>query len=114
MQRAAAHELDVEVPLAEDPGGRLPDRGERLGQQVVQGLAVGIPLPELVGHRPQLGVGQRPEVVLDRVDLADDRLELAQRLALASAKDVVDDGWHLSSRSLRIFLAEVWLAIALG
>ena len=103
VQRGAAHELDVEVPLAEHPAGGLADGGESLGQQLVQGLAVGVPLPELVGHRPQLGVGQCLEVVLDRVDLGDDRLELAQRLALASAKDVVDDGWHLSSRSLRIF-----------
>ena len=105
VQRAAAHELHVEMPLAEHPGGCFPHRGERLREQVVQGLAVCVPLLELVGHRPQLGVGQRLEVVLDRVDLADDGPELAQRLALASAKDVIDDDWHLSSRSLQIFLA---------
>src|SRR5262249_4253176 len=43
--------------------------------------------------------------VLDGVDLADNRLELAQRFAFARAKDTVDDCWHLLSRSLRI----VWL-----
>ena len=105
VQRRTAHQLDVEVPLAKNPGRSLADGRERLGEQVVQGLAVGVPLPELVGHRPQLSVGQRPEVFLDRVDLADDGLEPAQRLALASAKEVVNDGWHFLSRSLQIRLA---------
>jgi hypothetical protein len=59
-----------------------------------------MPLLELVGHRPKLSVTQRLEVVLDGVDLADHGPELAERLALASAKDVIDDDWHLSSRSL--------------
>jgi hypothetical protein len=67
-----------------------------------------VSLPQLVRHRPELGVAERLEVVLDRVDLVDDRLELAQRLTFASAKDVIDDGWHLSSRSLRIVWLEFW------
>ncbi len=102
VQRGAAHELHVEVALAERAPGRLADRGERLGQQVVEGLAVGEPLLELVGHRAQLGVGQRGEVVFDRVDLVRDPLELAQDLAFARAQDLVDDGWHFLSRSSRI------------
>ncbi len=104
VQRCTAHELDVEVALAEYAGGSLADGSERLGEQLVKGLAVGVPLLELVGHRPQLCVGERPEVLLDRVDLADDGLEPAQRLALASAKEAVNDGWHFSSRSLQIRL----------
>ena len=75
---AAAHELHVEVPLAERPLGRLADGGERLGQQVVEGLAVGEALAELVGQGAQLGVAQRGEVVFDGVDLLGDPLELAQ------------------------------------
>jgi hypothetical protein len=94
VHRAATHELDVERALAQRALGGLAHRGERLGQQLVEGLAVGVPLPELVGHRPQLSVGERGEVFLDRVNVADDRLELAQRLALASAKDAIYDGWH--------------------
>ena len=58
VQRRAAHDLHVEVPLAEGALGRLADGGERLGQQVVEGLAVGEPLPELVGLAAQLVVGQ--------------------------------------------------------
>ena len=38
VQRGAAHDLDVERALAEDPPGRLPHRGEGLGHQVVEGL----------------------------------------------------------------------------
>src|SRR5580704_16182747 len=56
---------------------------------------VRLPLPELVGHRPQLGVAERCEVLFDRVDLISGPLELAQDLALACAKDAIDDGWHL-------------------
>ena len=41
VQRGAAHDLDVEVALAEGALARLADRGERLGQEVVEGLAVG-------------------------------------------------------------------------
>jgi hypothetical protein len=55
-----------------------------------------MPLTQLVGHRPQFGVRQSPEVVLDRVDLADDSPELAQRLAFASAKETVNDDWHFA------------------
>ena len=51
VQRRAAHHLDVVRPLAEHPLGRLADRGERLRQQVVERLAVGEPLLELLGQR---------------------------------------------------------------
>ncbi len=47
VQRRAAHHLDVVGPLAEHPVGRLAGRRERLGQQVVEGLTVGVPLPVL-------------------------------------------------------------------
>ena len=58
VQGGATHELHVEVPLAEGALGRLADRGERLGQEVVEGLAVGEPLAEDVGLGAQLGVGE--------------------------------------------------------
>ncbi len=35
-----AHQLDVEVALAEHPPGRLAHEGERLDQQVLEALAV--------------------------------------------------------------------------
>ena len=101
VQRRRAHELDVEVPLAEGALGRLARGGEGFGKQVVERLPVGVPLPELVGHGPQLGVAHRDEVVLDGVDLLADPLQLAQESAFARAKDAIDDRWHCSSRSSR-------------
>jgi hypothetical protein len=102
VQGGAAHQLDVEVTLSQRALGCLADRGERLGQQVVERFPVGVPLPELVGHAAELGVAHRDEVVLDGVDLLANPLELAQDLAFAGAKDVIDDRCHFSSRSLRI------------
>ena len=45
----AAHDLDVEVPLADGPLGGFADHRERLGQEVVEGLAVASLLAEPVG-----------------------------------------------------------------
>jgi hypothetical protein len=44
------------------------------------------------------------EVLFDRVDLLGNPPELAQELALTRSHDLVDDGWHFSSRSSRIWL----------
>ncbi|PSK61598.1 hypothetical protein B0E53_06501 [Micromonospora sp. MH33] len=88
VQGRAAHHLDVVGPLAEHPRGGFPAHRERLGQQVVEGLTVGEPLPELVGHVPQLVVAEVDVVVLDRVDGGRDGLEPAHHTARASAKDL--------------------------
>src|SRR5690242_7704002 len=103
VQCRGPHQLDVEGSLAEGPLGRLADCGESLGEQVVQGFPVGVPLPELVGHGPELGITHRDEVVFDGVDLLADPLQLAQDPAFARAKDAIDDGWHCSSRSSAVF-----------
>jgi hypothetical protein len=91
VQRGAAHDLHVEVPLAQRAAGRLPGDREGLHEDVVDGLAVGEPLPEDVGLRPQLGVGHRDEVVLDPVDGVGDGLEPAQGLALTGAQELLQD-----------------------
>src|ERR1035441_6296293 len=98
----AAHDLHVEVPLAERPPGGLPDRGERLGKQVVERFTGRVTLTELVRQRAQFRIAQRGEILLDRVDLVSNPPELAQGLAFTRAKDPVDNDWHFSSRSLRI------------
>ena len=89
VQGRAAHQLDVEGALAERAPGRLANGGERLREDVVERLAVCQPLPELVGHRAQLVVAHRDELLLDGVDLLADPLELAQDLPFARAKDAV-------------------------
>ena len=47
MQHNAADELDGVGPQAQHPVGSLPDGGESLRQQLVQGFALGQPLPKL-------------------------------------------------------------------
>ena len=101
VQDHAAHELDVEVAHPQRAAGRLAHRRERLRHQVVERFPVGVALPELARQSPQLGVGQRSEVILDRVDLIGYPLEPAQDLALTRAQDPIDDDWHFASRSSR-------------
>ena len=66
------------MTLAEDPLGRLPDGRERLRQEVVEALAVGVALLVLIGEGAQLGVGEADEVLFDGVDLVRDAVQLAQ------------------------------------
>ncbi len=94
VQRGTTLQLHVEVPLAEHPLGGLPDGRECLRQQVVERLAFGQPLLELVGLGAQLLVCHRDEVVLDRVDLGGGSLELAAMLALADSQDLVEQCRH--------------------
>ena len=56
MQGDAAHHLHEEGTHSQHAGCRLPHRGERLGQDVVEGLAVGEPLFEPNGLRRKLVV----------------------------------------------------------
>ena len=69
-------------------------RGEGLGHQVVEGLALLEPGLELGGHALQLGVAHLDEVVLDGVDRLGDRLQLTQDLAFADAEQSVENRRH--------------------
>ena len=64
VEGGAAHELHVEVPQAERAAARLAHGGERLGQQVVERLAVRVALAQLDGLVAQLVVAERLEVRL--------------------------------------------------
>lgn len=92
VERGAAHHLYVVVALAEDALGGLTDGRERLGEQVVQALTVGVPLLVLIGESPQLGVGEVDEVLFDGVDLVRDAVQFAQDLAFACTHELVEDG----------------------
>ena len=91
VQGRPTHDLHVEVALAEGALARLADGGERLGEDVVEGLAVGEPLLEDVGLGAQLGVGELLEVLLDRVDLGRDVVELLEDAPLTGAQQLLDD-----------------------
>ena len=90
VEGATTHDLDVVVPLAERPLGRLTHRGEGLGQEVVERLPRRVALLVLVRQRPQLGIAERDEVLLDRIHGLGHALELAQGLALAGPEDLVE------------------------
>jgi len=91
VQRRAAHELDVVVPLAERALGGLADGGEGLRQELVEGLAVDVPLLVLVGLRAELGIGEVDEVLLEGVHLDGDGLELLDDATFAGAEDLVEE-----------------------
>ncbi len=95
VQHDAADELDIEMALTQGAPGRLAHGGERLGQDVIQILAVFKPRPKLVGLGAKLGVGERLELRLQRVDALDDRLKALQ-LLLVGVQYAVEDIDHLS------------------
>ena len=83
----AAHQLGVEVPLAEYPPGRLPHQGEGLDQQVLQALPVVEALTELTGERGQLVVGSGLHLRLEGVDQGHQLGQTTDLLPLAGAED---------------------------
>ena len=94
VQGGAAHDLHVEVPLAEGALARLADGGERLREEHVERLALVEALTETLGLVAQLLVGELLEVGLEGIDLLGDALQLLQGPALAGTKQLLDDG-HL-------------------
>ena len=113
VQRGAAHDLDVEVALAEHPPAGLAHDRERLGQQVVEHvgdevllvlgfLAVGAgvvdPLLELGRLGRELLVGEALDLGLERVDLGHDRLDRFEAAALAGVENLVEQS-HAAGES---------------
>ena len=88
MQHHAAQHLHVEVAHAQRALGGLAHHRERLGQQLVDARAVGVPLLQLVGFLPQRRVGQLLERGLERVDLRHGVRVLLEQPLVAAAEDV--------------------------
>ncbi len=78
MDRDAAQDLDVEVPLADRPLGRLAHQGEGLDQQAVQRIPLLGAKLERMGLALQLGVAERLQLGLQRVDPRDQKGILAE------------------------------------
>ena len=90
VQRGPAHQLHVEVPLADRAARGLAHGREGLGQQVVERLPVGGPLPQLAGLRPELVVGEVLDLGLERVHELRDRLEVLELAAFADVGELVE------------------------
>ncbi len=86
VQRHRAHELDIEVALADGPLRRLANRGERLGQDVVERLAFREPVAEIRGTRAKPVVRESLGPGFERVDLLDD-LPQSSELTLVGIED---------------------------
>ena len=108
MQHHAADQLHVEMPLAERALGRLAHGGEGRNQNVVEGLAVGELLAELVGARLQRLVGQRGDLGLKRVDGVDARLIALDPPVVGGAEKLAGErADHAKFLSLRFGVAAV-------
>ena len=80
MEDHAAHQLHVEGPHAERALGAFARHGEGLGQQVVEGLALGVTVPELLRLGAERLIGEGGKLgfeVVDRAHLAHQRLDLS-------------------------------------
>ena len=106
VERGAAHDLDVEVALAEHPLARFAHGGERFREQVVEGvvdeleLVVGVaraglgpvdPALELCGSGNQLLVAQLLHLGFECGDERDDRLHGFEPLALPGVEKLLED-----------------------
>jgi hypothetical protein len=97
MQRRPAHQLHVEMALADGPARRFAGGRERLGQDVVEGLSVLQALAELDGLVGQLLIGEILDLGLPRIDQLSELFELLAPAALADVAELVDDGQRGSS-----------------
>jgi hypothetical protein len=94
VKHGTADELDVVVALAEAAEGHLAGRGERLGQEIVDGLAGVDPASELRGKSGQLLVGTGPHRRFEVVDLRHDRLERLDRRLVRVAEQLDEQFAH--------------------
>src|SRR5581483_6237215 len=82
---------------AQHPPRRLPDDGERLGQQVVEILPVLEALAELGGLGDELIVGEGLDLRLEGRDLGDDSLQRLDLPTFAQVEDLVESSHRESS-----------------
>jgi hypothetical protein len=83
----AAHELDVEMALAEGPFGRLAHRCESVFQDLVEGFAVAQPLAQQGRAATQFFVSEGFHLRLDRADRGDLAFELLEEALIGGAED---------------------------
>ncbi len=97
LQHHAADQLHVEMAQAERAARGLAHDRERLGQQVVEGLAGRELLAELDGLGGEIGVGQGLQGRLERVDLPDEAVVLTDESLVATAENAGEPISHWGS-----------------
>ena len=91
VQDDAAHELDVEVTLPDRAPGRLADRREGLGEQVVEGFPRLEAGAERGGPRREVRVGQGRDGALEVVDRIHDLLEAPDPAPFTDLSELLED-----------------------
>ena len=92
MQHDAADELHVEVPHVQRALAGFPHHRERIGQQIVQRLAVGETRAELVGLRAQGLVRELLDLRFFRADHGCHRPQPLQFAIVGGADDFRQEG----------------------
>ena len=88
VQRRPAHDLDVEVSLAQHPPRGLAGHRKGLRKQIVE-LRAGLDTStELVGLGPQFGVGELLHLVGQRIDVVSDPFEPLDRASFSDAQQL--------------------------
>jgi hypothetical protein len=88
VQDHATQELDIEMAHAEHPLGGFAAHGESIGEDIVQGFALGQALLELGGLVQKLLVVERGHLGLENVDLVHEGVELFELLRIRVADDL--------------------------
>ncbi len=97
VQDDAPHDLHVEMALPQRAHGRLPHRGERLREQLIQGGPIPDPCPEPLRAGTQFGVSHPLHLRLQRVHNLNQLGELLQPLALSHAQHFPESLEHETS-----------------
>ncbi len=87
VEHHAADELHVEVPHVQHAAAGLTDDRERLGQQLVERVAVGQPRAELGGLVAELRIGEGRDGGFVDVDLDDERRQALELALIGGAED---------------------------
>src|SRR5262249_7914290 len=88
MEHHAAHQLHIEMPLSERAFGGLAHRGEGLGQDIVQILAVGQPFAKLNCLRTQRLIRKEFEFRLTGIDWRTPRVEAFHPPVVGTAENL--------------------------
>ncbi len=91
VQHHAAHELDVEVPHVEHTPAGLAHGREGLRDQLVEGLPLVEPAPELGGEPAQLFIRPGLHAGLELTDASDERPQRTERAGVLGAEDSLED-----------------------